>query len=252
MVLSADTVSGPYFIEEGVSGETGVVLTFPMRKHGIYNEGTVINQLDSSDTACVGELNDGVNDGREVTLSSFDAVVQDYPHDGAGNHCTNAGFEIHQSDDRDINTNIVYYDYEEAVASLGYQEGSWGITPIDTPHRLFLERSINSITILRQSGGSSALFGSSLYEDGLAETFDGGFEAGWMTFIFHSYGWSNIYQYESNSGMAALTEPVGGLGSDVNNSWSGVPVIGFSAMAADVASGQIGETIELTRKTNRD
>ncbi|MEW8147927.1 MAG: hypothetical protein AB2788_19480, partial [Candidatus Thiodiazotropha endolucinida] len=53
MVLSADMVSGPYFIDENVFGETDIVLTFPMRKHGIYNGGTLTNQLDPNETACV-------------------------------------------------------------------------------------------------------------------------------------------------------------------------------------------------------
>ncbi|MEW8136906.1 MAG: hypothetical protein AB2761_07550, partial [Candidatus Thiodiazotropha endolucinida] len=56
MVLSADKVSGPYFIDENVFGETDIVLIFPMRKHGIYNGGTLTNQLDPNETACVGAL----------------------------------------------------------------------------------------------------------------------------------------------------------------------------------------------------
>ncbi|MES9814980.1 MAG: hypothetical protein ABW155_00960 [Candidatus Thiodiazotropha sp.] len=49
-----------------------------------------------------------------------------------------------------------------------------------------------------------------------------------------------------------MTEPVGSLGSGANNIWSGVPIIGFSAMAADVGPAQLGETVELIRSVNRN
>ncbi|MET0001899.1 MAG: hypothetical protein ABW125_21095, partial [Candidatus Thiodiazotropha lotti] len=95
-ILSTDVVSAPYFVEANVNGETDIVLTFPMRKHGIYNGGTLSNQLDSNENACVGESGDGVDDGREISLASLSAVVQDYPHNGLGEHCTNAGYDTSQ------------------------------------------------------------------------------------------------------------------------------------------------------------
>ncbi|MES9950547.1 MAG: hypothetical protein ABW118_16430 [Candidatus Thiodiazotropha sp.] len=252
MVLSADMVSGPYFIDENVFGETDIVLTFPMRKHGIYNGGTLTNQLDPNETACVGALNDGVNDGREVILGSFGELVQDYPHDGAGNHCTNAGAELKQGDDRDLYTDIVYYDYELVVATLGHGENDFGgVSPIDIPHALFLERSVNVNTIRKSNGITSPLFGSP-NENEFEFTLDPGFQAGWMTSIFYINNYLNTYIYESNPSMGVLTEPVGGLGTNVNNSWTGVPVIGFSAMAADVGPAQLGETVELIRSVNRN
>ncbi|MEW8201632.1 MAG: hypothetical protein AB2764_05910 [Candidatus Thiodiazotropha endolucinida] len=252
MVLSADMVSGPYFIDESVLGETDIVLTFPMRKHGIYNGGTLTNQLDPNETACVGALEDGVNDGREVTLGSLGELVQDYPHDGAGNHCANAGTELKQGEDRDLYTDIVYYDYEVAVATLGHGENNFGgVSPIGIPHALFLERNVNVNTIRKSTGITSSLFGSP-NENEFEFTLDPGFQAGWMTSIFYINNYLNTYIYESNPSMGVLTEPVGGLGTGVNNCWTGVPVIGFSAMAADVGPAQLGETVELIRSVNRN
>ncbi|PUB81413.1 MAG: hypothetical protein DBP02_18210 [gamma proteobacterium symbiont of Ctena orbiculata] len=249
IVLSAYKVSGPYFVEESVFGETDVVLTFPMRKHGIYNGGLLTNQLDSNVTACVGELDDGVNDGREVTLVALGAVVQDYPHDGAGNHCINAGFELRQGDSRDVYTGIIYYDYELDVGTLGHGDpGLAPLNPYPPPHELFLQRSVNVNTLRRTNGSSSALFGSP-NENELALTLDSGFQAGWSTFIFYT---DDDRNYESSSSIGALTQPTGGLGSGVNNYWDGVPVIGFAAMSADVGPAQLGETIELIRSVNRN
>ncbi|MEW8660782.1 MAG: hypothetical protein AB2603_20920, partial [Candidatus Thiodiazotropha endolucinida] len=249
MVLSTDMVSAPYFVEEGVNGETNVVLTFPMRKHGIYNGGMLTNQLDPNEAACVGELDDGVDDGREVSLASLGAVVQDYPHDGAGNHCTNAGFDLNQGDDRgDVLSRVVYYDYEEQTAAICFVGCTFSPAPIDFIAREYvMERSVNVNRIVRASGSTMPLFGT-LTQNVFALNFDAGSVAGWMTFAINSYK----YIYESNPDISSLTEPTFGLGAGLNNSWTGVPVIGFSAMAADVGPAQLGETVELIRETNRD
>ncbi|MEW8058762.1 MAG: hypothetical protein AB2540_18740 [Candidatus Thiodiazotropha endolucinida] len=248
MVLSADKVSGPYFIDENVFGETDIVLTFPMRKHGIYNGGTLTNQLDPNETACVGALDDGVNDGREVALGSLEVLVQDYPHDGTGGHCTNVGFEPDQDSDGDVSSQIVYHDYEEQTASMCFKGCEFSPVPIGSAIAHYvMNRSVNVNRIVRASGGTIPLLGTS--SPGVFElNFDAGFGAGWMTFAINSHK----YIYESNPGISSLTEAAGGLGSDPNNSWTGVPVIGFSAMAADVGPAQLGETVELIRSVNRN
>jgi hypothetical protein len=71
------------------------------------------------------------------------------------------------------------------------------------------------------------------------------FESGSMTFHFTSY------RYEDDDGIQALTEPVGGLGTTVNNSWRGFPVIGFAAISSDVESNTLAETIDLVRQVYR-
>ncbi|MEW8292864.1 MAG: hypothetical protein AB2672_20315 [Candidatus Thiodiazotropha endolucinida] len=248
MVLSADTVSGPYFIDESVFGETDIVLTFPMRKHGIYNGGTLTNQLDPNETACVGALDDGVNDGQEVILTSLGAVVQDYPHTGAGETCTNVGFEPDQDSDGDISSRLVYYDYEEQTARICFAGCNFSPTPVGFAITHYvMNRSVNVNRIVPDIGNTTPLLGTPS-ANVFTLTLDPGFMAGWMTFFIDS----NDYIYESNPSMSFLSEPVGGLGSGVSNSWSGVPVIGFSAMAADVGPAQLGETVELIRSVNRN
>ncbi|MEW8624338.1 MAG: hypothetical protein AB2551_01130 [Candidatus Thiodiazotropha sp.] len=246
-VLSADVVSAPYFVEPNVNGETDIVLTFPMRKHGIYNGGTLSNQLDSNESACVGASGDGVDDGREISLASLSAVVQDYPHNGLGEHCTNAGYDTSQDTRGDILTGLSYYDYEEQAAVMCF-DGCVSPAPVGSIVRNYvMDRSVNVNRIVRDSGNTIPLFGTPSSNE-FALNFDAGFEAGWVTFDIDPAK----YIYENNAGLSALTEPVGGLGAGVNNSWSGVPIIGFSAMTANVGPGQVGETIELIRVTNRD
>ncbi|MES9977593.1 MAG: hypothetical protein ABW107_02475, partial [Candidatus Thiodiazotropha sp. 6PLUC5] len=242
LILSSTSVSAPYFIEESANGVTDVVLTFPMRKHGIYNGGELTNQLNQSEAACAGSLDDGVNDGAEVNLASLNALVQDYPHDGSGNLCENAGYDLSA---RDLLTHLQFYDYEEGVGLLG---GVWDDIGVPLPvEDMILERSVNVNTILSEDGGTSELFGSPNDNDYALLLFSG-FKAGWLKFIFSS----NRYSYILNDTIISLTEPVGGLGVGIANGWSGVPVIGFAAMSAVVGTGRPGETIELIRKSDRN
>ncbi|MBV2125518.1 MAG: hypothetical protein N0E58_08605 [Candidatus Thiodiazotropha endolucinida] len=252
LTLSAETVSVPYFVEENVNGETDVILTFPMRKHGIYNGGILTNQLDPNETACVGELDDGIDDGQEVNLASLGAVVQDYPHNGAGEICTNVGFELNLNSEGGVFSSFIYYDYEVGTAVMCF-EGCISPAPPPTFHFL-MNRSVNVNRIVPDTGNTTPLFGTPS-ANAFVLILDPGFVSGWMTFAINSnpFIYNSIeYNYENNPSMQAMTEPVGGLGTSVNNSWTGVPVIGFSAMAADVGPAQLGETVELIRETNRD
>ncbi|MES9815198.1 MAG: hypothetical protein ABW155_00970 [Candidatus Thiodiazotropha sp.] len=251
-ILSAESVSAPYFIEEDVNGETNVVLTFPMRKHGIYNGGILTNQLDPNEAACVGELDDGIDDGREVNLASLGAVVQDYPHNGAGEICTNVGFELNLNSEGDVSSSFIYFNYEVVTAVMCF-EGCISPAPPPTFHFL-MNRSVNVNRIVPDTGNMTPLFGTPS-ANAFDLILDPSFVSGWMTFVINSNPFvynSMEYNYENNPSMQAMTEPVGGLGTSVNNSWTGVPVIGFSAMAADVGPAQLGETVELIRETNRD
>jgi hypothetical protein len=251
-LLSVRELFAPYFLESNIDGETDIVLTFPMRKHGVFNGATLTNQIDPNSTACQGDLNDGIDDGQTVSLPSLDASVQDYPQDETGGLCENVGYvenlNDYDSSKPDTLMQVHYYDYEEQESKIYYEP--WIITPFPYPFvdngTIALERSVNVITIHRNSGGSTGLFGTP-DENSVSFTFDSGFEAGWLRFLL-----AESYSYETTSSMSALTEPVGGLGSGVTNSWTGVPIIGFAAMTSVIQAGQLGETIELTLKKNRD
>ncbi|MCU7924868.1 MAG: hypothetical protein KZQ97_00335 [Candidatus Thiodiazotropha sp. (ex Dulcina madagascariensis)] len=246
-ILSADAVSAPYFIESNANGETDIVLTFPMRKYGIYNGGILTNQLDSNEAACAGTLRDNISDGSAVTMVLLDAVFQNYPHDEGSNICTNAGFI--DNENPDILMRLEYYDYEERASAYTYYDDLGGMgfqNPFISSEVIAIRNGVNIFTVNRDFGGNNSVF-KTPHERVINLNLDAGFYAGWLSFNMNS-----SYNYDTNPGIAALTEPVGGLGTDVNNTWTGVPVIGFSAMAADAGPAQLGETIELIRHVNRD
>ena len=250
ILLSAEQVSIPYFLEENLNGQTEIVLTFPMRKHGIHNSGRLSNQIDSELTACIGTLNNGIDDGQAVELTSLGVTVQDYPHHDDGSYCENTGFDdIIDANNfirLDTETEVIHYDYQgsTSVVTFFYTDGSIGTYP--SASDLFLERTVNVNRLYAGEISTDALFGTpdtNLHQLVLRP----GYHSGSMTFVFKS-----IYQYNDKESVAALTEPVGGLGSTVNNSWQGVPVIGFAAISSEVESNTLGETIDLVRHVYRE
>ncbi|MES9910744.1 MAG: hypothetical protein ABW150_19880 [Candidatus Thiodiazotropha sp.] len=253
LVLSADAVSAPYFVKRGVNGETDIVLTFPMRKHGIYNSHTLINDQDDTGPleACSGTLNDGINDGETITLESLGTQFNDHPHDGTGIFCRNAGYLINATPDTEIR--LFYYDYEERAAALDADAISdsltagWPEPPIISPLQLIvsLQRVVNVVSVNRAIGGNQSVLGTPAVNV-FNWNLDPGFEAGWVIVSAAAQ-----YDYETNPSIIALTENIGGIDS-TPGSWTGVPVIGFSAMAADLGPSQLGEVVELYRSVNRN
>ncbi|MBW9266654.1 MAG: hypothetical protein K1563_02030 [Candidatus Thiodiazotropha sp. (ex. Lucinisca nassula)] len=244
LVLSADAVAAPYFVEFGVNGETDIVLNFPMRKHGIYNSHTLTNDHDDTGPleACSGTLNDGINDGETVTLESLGTQFNDHPHDGAGTFCRNAGYLINATPDTEIR--LFYYDYEERAAALDADAISDSlISPLKLT--VSLPRVINVVSVNRAIGGNQSVLGTPA-----ANVFnwnlDPGFEAGWVTISAAAQ-----YDYATNPSIITMTEIIGGIGA-MAGEWTGVPVIGFSAMAADLGPSQLGEVVELYRNVNRN
>jgi hypothetical protein len=101
------------------------------------------------------------------------------------------------------------------------------------------------ISAIRGDGTSdSVLFTPA--ENVIRWVLDAGFMAGWLT-VSIDIG----YDYEENRSVGSLTEIVGGIGAE-SNRWTGAPMIGFSVMAADIGSAQVGETVELVRHVNRN
>ncbi len=245
LILSADSVVAPYFVEPEIGGETDIILNFPMRKHGIWNREELTNDLDGnvygSSPACVGDLYDDVNDGRTVLLEAVDALVNDYPHDASGNHCANAGYRFVGGN---VEIALYYYDYSEN-AGVYNREPPFDspITPISPEYvEDTLSRAVNVVSVNRAAGDSRSVFGTSpdsTYEWQL----DTGFLAGWVNISFDRH-----YDYES---ISTMTEVIGGIGAEYGE-WTGVPVIGFAAMSAELGPYQLGEVIELYRGLNRN
>jgi hypothetical protein len=254
-LLSAEQVSLAYFVEDNLSGQTEIVLTFPMRKHAIFNSGTLTNQADTDQSACVGNLNDGVDDGQAVEIPTLGITVQDYPHYEDGSYCTNTGFEYgydyYDEVFHDIETEVVNYDYESNFTIMQFhEEESYGVTPINAPnpYTIYLARTVNVNRVHHATSTAGELFGTT--EANIHHLhLDTGFQSGHMTFNFKTE--YEDYTYEKYD-IEFLTEPDGGLGSTVNNSWRGVPVIGFAAISSEVESNTLGETIDLVRQVYRE
>ncbi|MEW8549880.1 MAG: hypothetical protein AB2533_05430 [Candidatus Thiodiazotropha endolucinida] len=245
IVLSADAISAPYFVEAGINGETDIVATFPMRKHGIYNGSILTLDLDGAGplAPCAGTLNDGIDDGATVPLTTLGTPANDYPETapGSGIHCTNAGYEASTPD---VEVGLVYYDYEEQVAQVVAGSSDFSPVPINAPTIVALEREVNVVSVNRSAGGNQSVLGTPA-----ANVFnwnlDPGFEAGWVTISAAA-----AYDYTSHPSIVAMVEAVGGV-PGAAGVWTGVPVIGFSAMAGDVGPAQLGETVDLIRSVNR-
>lgn len=242
LILSADAVSAPYFVESNINGETDIVMTFPMRKHGIYNSGTLTNQLDTDEAACDGTLNDAVSAGAAVAIPTLGTTGNDYPV-LAGAYCDNAGYAANA--EPDVEVELVYYDYEEQEATVVAGEDDFSPVPIEAADIVALEREVNVISVNRSTGGNLSVLGTPA-ANVFDWTLDPGFEAGWVTISA-----SSEYNYETNASIIAMTEVVGGLTVAGTAEYTGVPVIGFSAMAGDVGPAQLGETVDLIRSVNR-
>ncbi|MEW8079203.1 MAG: hypothetical protein AB2822_14100 [Candidatus Thiodiazotropha endolucinida] len=245
IILSADAISAPYFVEAGINGETDIVATFPMRKHGIYNGSILTLDLDGAGplAPCAGTLNDGVDDGATVALTTLGTPANDYPETapGSGIHCTNAGYEASSPD---VEVGLVYYDYEEQQAQVVAGSSDFSPVPINAPTIVALEREVNVVSVNRSAGGNQSVLGTPA-----ANVFnwnlDPGFEAGWVTISAAA-----AYDYTTHPSIIAMVEAVGGV-PGAAGVWTGVPVIGFSAMAGDVGPAQLGETVDLIRSVNR-
>ncbi|MET0026694.1 MAG: hypothetical protein ABW101_03585 [Candidatus Thiodiazotropha sp.] len=254
LVLSAESVSVPYFVEWNLAGETDIVLTFPMRKFGIFNDGTLTNQFDINQPACAGQLNDGVDDGQAVTLPDLGVVVEDYPHTEDGEFCSNLGF-VESSDFmgftvRDITMTLAYWNYQGEEQKVVFEtDMSEAVQPpfIDLGRLALTRTALKVVTLYSNDGLNQPIFREDDPVTGLLISTKHNFDSGWIRFKFDAQ-----YDYNTNLSIQALTEPRGGLGQSVDHTWSGVPVLGFSAMRAQAQSGRMGETIELTRSTNRD
>lgn len=241
VTLSADAIAAPYFTEAIVNGGSEIVVTFPMRKYGIYSSKFLTNQIDDTVAECDGEMNDGIDDGSAVTIIDTGGTAQDYPNI-AGTYCENAGFV---ESTPDVQVSLYYYDYEERAASLAIEDDGWTLSPVDNPKIYALERAVNVIKAHRNDDTSASVLGTPI-SNIFNWQLDEGFEAGWVQIAMSGY------DYNTDFRIAHLTEVVGGINADGADYWTGVPVIGFAVMAADVGPAQVGETVDLIRFVNRN
>ena len=234
IALSAMGVATPYFVDASVSGSTDVVMTMPMRKHGIWN-GADLN-LDADGA---GPLNACV-----AGVSSQGYAL--FPVDG-GADCTNWSWDAHTNDDAIIS--LTYYDDEEQVFTPA--PGAPGFSPvvIGTPTVTSLPREVNIISIVESGETTTSVLGTPS-DNVTTLTLADGFQAGWASIAYQT----GLYDYVAAPSIVALFGAAAGVATTANNAATieGVPTIGFTAMTAEIGPAAVGETVEHIRMTDRD
>ena len=241
VTLSADAIAAPYFIETAINGSTEIVATFPMRKHGIYNGSYLFDEVDRNTSDCDGNVNDGIDDGSTVVIPNTGVIVHDYPIiDGV--FCENAGYT---SSTTDVQVSLNYYDYEEGNATFTTEVVGSPLPLDEIPEIVALERGVNVIRVHRDDGTTTSVLGTPTNNIFNWQP-ESGFVAGWVKILMP------YYDYNNDQRISSMSEAIGGINSHGSGYWTGVPIIGFSVMAADVGPAQIGETVDLIRFVNHN
>jgi hypothetical protein len=233
--LSATALSNDYYIEAAAGGSTDWVVTFPMKKHGVYNGATLTADADGvgvNNPACVPD-----------TIDGYDV----FPGDGLGNLCTNWAFNANDVPDAVVSFN--YYDRDEQEESVADPDAGFSPVIIGTPSVTALPREVNIITFVCPTGDCLPVMGTPVDNVTQFNVADG-FDQGWGMLTFGGAGVT--YNYGTNASIEALVDPddVSGLDA-VTIDLSGVPAIGFSAIDADLGPASMGETIPHVRYVDR-
>jgi hypothetical protein len=222
IALAKTGVATPYFVNAAIDGATDIVLTMPMRKHGVWNGATLNDQTDGGEAACEPDTVDG---------------FELFPGDLAGNECTNWSWDSNTNDDAIIS--LTYYDDEEQVFTPA--AGAPGFSPvvIGTPTVTSLSREVNIIALQEENGASTSSVLGTPSDNVTTLTLAEGFSAGWASITFDaSYDFST-----ADNAIDLLIDP-GVSGDNANLTMLGVPAIGFTAMTADIGPASVGETVE--------
>ncbi len=240
--LTSNALGGPYFIDGGIKGSTDWVVNFPMRKHGIYNGGTLTRQADPTKAECQAGV---------VTVRG--SAIERHPATTAGGttNCTNWAFK--DNDTGDVAVSITYYNNEEQKQTVQAGEDFSPVFPA-APNTVVLDREVNVISFSGASGTTESVLGSPNQK---SLEIAGGFNDGWARMSFGAGGVS--YNYATNTSIqelispnnAAGADPAAGVDATPLGSFSGVPNIGFAALEAEIGPASVGETIDFVRFTDR-
>jgi hypothetical protein len=233
--LMAYAIANDFFIDPTYEGATDWVVTFPMRKHGIYN-GQFSNDCsgDGAVTAAEAQPTTAETEGTDTCFLDHDQ------------HIVSTSIAY----DREV-----YYPYDPTGFDV------W-IDPFDTSHLLRLTRAVNVLQL-----GSSGVFDSGNPAYPVTSLSLVG-KAGWMTLAFGGgatfYGTGDASLYTSfgqgNTASFIATDvsgapdaidnvPPGGVQEGYGGAIeaTGVPVIGFSVQRGTIpslsAGINFGETI---------
>ncbi len=235
VALSATAVATPYFVDSAIAGATDVVLTMPMRKHGVWNGATLNDDADAT-----GPLNACVPGTNSKGFAMF-------PVDG-GADCTNWAWTAHTNNDAIIS--LSYFDDEEQEFTPS--AGAPGFSPvvIGTPTVTSLSREVNIISIVENGATTGSVLGTPA-DNVVTLTLASGFQGGWAMINFDS-----MYNYATvDNSIDNLVDPQaasnGAPSAAAALTHLGVPAIGFTAMTAEIGPAAVGETVEHVRYVNR-
>lgn len=215
-VLMATNVINDYFIDPNFNGATDWVVTFPMRKHGLYN-GQYTEDCDGTGDA-----------GGTATFSSM-------------TEGTNTCFKSSSSaaSPRDVIISAQPYDREEQRPA----PGGFGVSPVIGTPSSVLPREVNIVTFASQA---ASVLGSA---DAITVDTGANFVTGWLNLTFDSIydtAGANVTSDATVSFVAADADGTGqASGTEAVASFDGVPAIGFAAIRGDsgIAGVNFGETI---------
>jgi hypothetical protein len=216
-VLATNSIANDYFVDPAFDGATDWVVTFPMRKHGIF-------------------------DGKWTSVCDKDATS-----DALGEGTTEAKNACFKDSDKDVNYSVAAYNREEATRA----PADFDVSPVLTSGAGVLPREVN---IINFSAGDSVLGSVNAgtintgtdFLHGWAKlgfgTDDRGYEISNANLTANDDGSSSksVYFFPGTANMIGTT-PVNEWTSGV---W-GVPAIGFAAIRGSDGAGSgptFGET----------
>ncbi len=236
-VLSVTAVSNTYLIDESINAATDWIVTMPMKKHGIYTGRTFRTKNTANSTAATFS---------QVNASKFLPLNKDPEGD------LNWVWAPNSTGDAVVNLSG-YYDNEEQQPAPGAANTGFSPSLPGQANSTVLAREVNVLSF--STGTSTSLLGS---PNATTFTLAPGFLNGWARINFDS-----SYNYNASSQLDALIAANDGnddpsqagdtipLSATGDNSYRGVPAIGFAAIAADGTIGKAGETIPHTRWQDR-
>ena len=247
-VLSVAGLANDFFVDPLISGSTDWVVTFPLRKHGVWNGATLSSQLDPLLAACF--------PGIVTVTSGFDsAVVDRWPATAPGGTtaCDNFGYVDNQVDD--VVVAFRYWDREEQEDIP--DPGAPIVSPPvqEAPNVVILDREVNVITVAREGDSPDSVLGTPA-GNVKTLTVKTGWIEGWAQITMGDPSVNVVYNYnEVDNDIANLVNPEGqnvdpaapapsiGLPRD----FFGVPSMGFSAMEGEIGPASVGETVNHIR-----
>jgi hypothetical protein len=255
-VLNVLGISNDYFVEPGaVAGATDWVITFPMKKHGVFNSEVIVDgSVDLGEgLGVIGDWCDTDNDG-------------DADEGGSGPYSCPYGDTtapvngLIGSFDETIDVEFVlkYWDREESFFLQA--PDAPGFSPVIDPEQptLTLDREVNVLTWSESGGTTDSVLGTPS-DNVFSVVLQQGFTGGWAAVDFvdrYNLGSTDtpfFYVYDLDVDDPFDVVDPGDLDVYIPGIF-GVPAIGFAAIRGTVGTaGASGETIPHTyyRSTTR-